>query len=119
MAIRAALSLSAHDSGASARGTAWSVKPSFKLSGHSKRVARLRNYVEAVCAEAEKAGGRIDYGAPPNYEWCFERPTSRFEFAQQKGPQRAQGVSEEREELWEEGEEPGISRVSVSEPVSS
>src|SRR4051794_29476726 len=63
MAIRSALSLSAHDSGSSARSTALCEKPSFKLSASGQRKLRLRRlseYVNTVCEEAEHAGGRIN-----------------------------------------------------------
>jgi len=98
-AIRAALSLSAHDSGTSARGVAWSVKPCVKPSKSPKFKARLRAYVEAVCVEAERAGGRIDRETSSQGDkWRFEGASSRFESIVQQGPQFLQGVSQKRGE---------------------
>ena len=123
MAIRSALSLSAHHSGASARGAEWLVKGSFKLPGSNKRKERLRNYVEAVCAAAEGGCLRIETLAQDDV-WGFEPNTCRLEFIQQQHLQRAQWGPEEGEETLEEEERDEwrerssqSSRVSVSIPL--
>lgn len=122
MAIRAALSLSAHHSGGSARGMAWLVKGSFKPSGDTKRKDRLRKYVDAVCNEAE--GRCFRYGTLAQDEvWGFEPNTCRFKYIQQQGLQQIQSVSEERErleeekEVWRRESSRKSSRVSISVPV--
>ena len=97
MAIRSALSLSAHDSGSSARSTAWCEIPSFKLPASSKRKQRLQRineYVKAVCDEAKHAGGRMDlYSEAVEHgdESRFEPATCGLRQVQQLRPQQNQG----------------------------
>lgn len=84
MAIQNALSLSsgAQSYQTSARSAQWLQKPCFKLSGNSKRKARLRGlktYVEAVCAdaEAEAAAVQRSSGGDSAGKFCLQK--SRFE----------------------------------------
>jgi hypothetical protein len=100
MAIRSALSLSAHDTGSSARSTAWCEKPCFKLPASGKRKLRLQRvheYVKAVCEEAELAGGRINLcseAITQGYEGLFEPATSGLDRVQQQRAQQIQGEGE-------------------------
>ncbi|KAF2431176.1 hypothetical protein EJ08DRAFT_678478 [Tothia fuscella] len=87
-----------------------SIKPSFKLPGHSKRKARLRTealkaYVESVCIEAlEKQSEKQSCvaerrdGKSQVQEWRFEATASRpgqagGEQAQEQGGRRGRGGS--------------------------
>jgi deoxycytidylate deaminase len=104
MAICSALSLSAHDSGSSARSTALCKKPSFKLpaSGNRKlRLQRLSEYADTVCEEAEHARGRIDPCSEAFVQvdnGRFEPATCGLEQVQQQCPQRTQGRGEREPE---------------------
>jgi hypothetical protein len=98
MAIRSALSLSAHQSGALARSNVWYETPCFKLSGRGKREHRLRKekirrYVEKVFEVAEKSGGRIDSESFTTLgdTWRFESVASGFDQVQKRRPQRQYG----------------------------
>ena len=112
MAIRSALSLSAHDSGSSARSTAWWGKPSFKLPASGKRKLRLQRineYFKAVCDEAEHARGRIDLCSETfeqGDESRFEPATCGLRQVEQQRPQRIQRGGDGKSEREEgEGEE--------------
>ena len=134
MAIRSALSLSAHDSASSARSTAWCKKSCFKLSGVNKRKSQLqiiREYVKAVCSEAESTDGRTDtqneYSGPTQGdEWRFEAATSGLVQAEPQCSQRAQegrgeegGREEGAEKAWEKmSSRPRSVRISLSRSVS-
>ena len=94
MAIRSALSLSSHHSGASARASVWYDTPCFKLPGHNRREHRLRNgkirqYVEKICAAAEKSGGRIESDRLPtqNKQSRFKPGTGGFDQVLLQRPQ--------------------------------
>jgi hypothetical protein len=95
MAIRSTLSLSSHQSGASARATAWYATARFKLPGGGKREHKLRKeniwkYVEMVYETADKCGGKIepDDFATQSDIWRFESDPRRLDQAQQQYPQR-------------------------------
>lgn len=110
MAIRSALSLSSHPSGASARASAWYEKPSDKLPGHGKGENRLRNerirqYVERVCVAAEGRGGRIeaDSSSAESERPRFES-TGGFDRVQPSCPQRSEAWVEVESEKESEGE---------------
>ena len=110
MAIRSALSLSAHDSGSSERSRTWCEKPCFKLPAGGRRKLRLQRvneYVKAVCEEAKHDDGRIDLcseGSIQGHEWRFEPTTRGFHQVQQQCPQEIQGEEGELEREEEEGE---------------
>lgn len=111
MAIRSALSLSAIDSGSSARSTAWCKKPCFKSPAggrQNQRSQRVNAYVKAVCVEAERAGGRIDLcseAITQSDEQRFEPATCGLDQVQQQCPQRTQGGGETEPEREGEGED--------------
>lgn len=104
MAIRSALSLSAHDLGSSARSTALCKKPPFKLPASGKRKLRLRRlseYANAVCEEAENARDRIDLYSNAFIqvdEGRFEPATCGLEQVQQQCPQQTEGRGEREPE---------------------
>lgn len=104
MAIRSALSLSAHDLGSSARSTALCKKPLFKLPASGKRKLRLRRlseYVDAVCGDAEHVRGQIDPRSEAFVQvdkGRFEPATCGLEQVQQQCPQQTKGRGERKPE---------------------
>ncbi|KAF7512854.1 hypothetical protein GJ744_011957 [Endocarpon pusillum] len=124
MAIRSALSLSSHPSGASARSNAWYEKPCFKSPGLGKKERRLRKekirqYVERVCKTTEKTGGKIESDGFTTQKdvWRFEPDTRGLLQAQQQCSQPAWSQPDQRSEVARE-EESFYSSASVrSRPV--
>lgn len=117
MAIRSALSLSSHQSGASARSAAWYETPCFKLPSrgkreHKLRTEKIRQHVERICEAAEKSAGEIksDALATQNNLWRFEPATSGLIQAQQHCSQRASSEPERGSEG--EGEQKTFSRFA-------
>lgn len=131
MAIQSALAASY----TSASTAMLSQKPCFKLSGHSKRKARLRrealqSYVERVCnaaTVAQQSGAEQGSGKAYVQEWYFETSASQPDAEEPECRERegeVRGRSERpqgpgwRVSAGEEGEELSSRERRVSVPVS-
>jgi deoxycytidylate deaminase len=133
MAIRSALSLSSHHSGASARSNAWYETPCFKLPGHSTlghtlRKEKIRQYMERVCVAAEKSEGKIESDCFPaqTVTSSFESRTFGFDQVLPQFPQRTHAEFEKEPEREAEREQNAVDAfaaernwsAAVSESIS-